>query len=190
MALSCRIRQNRRADIGKLRLHNHPEHILIVVQVHPGLSSDGGIDLRKKRGGDIGVAYAAFIDRCGKARDVGGDSAADRHQQGLPGHAGFQHRPCNGEHCVHVFHLLRDLQRHRPENLCGPGRGSLSRRGNLIRRGSLSRRQRADKLAGIDTRRGIIDNKNLFAADKRRRPGHRLSGVYLANTVSHFSYTI
>ena len=78
------------AQEGKLRLHNHAQHVFVSIQVHAGLAAKGRIHLGEKRCRDIGVADSALVDAGRESGQVRGDASADGEHQRLSRSARLQ----------------------------------------------------------------------------------------------------
>ena len=116
--------QRLRADVGEHRLDNHAQHVLVRIEIHPGLPADGGIDLGQERRGHIGIPHAALVDGSGEAREIRGNPAAYGKHERLARRASLQQRPGDEEHRLHRLLLLRRLDGDTSPN-AGHGRNHL-----------------------------------------------------------------
>ena len=84
-----------------------PQHVFVAVQVYARFPADGGIHLRKKGGGKIGIADAPFVDGGRKAHEVRGDAAADGQKEGAAGGIGLQKPALQRLHRLQGLALFR-----------------------------------------------------------------------------------
>ena len=77
-----------RVDEHEPRLIERADEVFALGQINAGRAADRGIHLREQRGRDLAQRHAAQKGRRGKAGDVADNTAAERDNQILAGHAG------------------------------------------------------------------------------------------------------
>ena len=89
----CAVRQGSehvRVDEDEPRLIERADEVFALGQINAGLAADRGIHLREQRGRDLAQRHTAQEGRRRKAGDVADNTAAERDDQILAGHAGGQ----------------------------------------------------------------------------------------------------
>ena len=79
-----------RVDEHEPRLIERADEVFALRQINAGLAADRGIHLREQRGRDLAQRHATQEGRRGKAGDIADNTAAERDDQILAGHAGGQ----------------------------------------------------------------------------------------------------
>ena len=107
-------------DEHEPRLIERADEVFALGQINTGLAADRGIHLREQRGRNLAQRHTAQEGRRGKAGDVADNTAAERDNQILAGHAGGQQIMVNAFDRGKLLVLLtggNDRVRHRQGEL-------------------------------------------------------------------------
>ena len=101
-----------RADICKLRLIDHPEHILITVEIHTGLAADSSIDLSEKSRRHISETHSPLINRSSKTNHIRRNATAHSQHQRIPSGTFIQQPAADIHHRPHSLGTLIRVNQH------------------------------------------------------------------------------
>ena len=104
--------QHLRTKIGKLRLTDSAQHILISPCINAGLATDCSIHLRQERGRNICKAHPPLIKRSCKTGHICRDTTSDSQHQSIPVGTVIEQPAAYIHHGLHTLGLLSGIHQH------------------------------------------------------------------------------